>query len=174
LASLGGVLGVVWTLTLGGLISIPVGIALGVFVALAIAYHNVRTERDVLAAKADTRAKNQAVADALLPKAQFAIHELSNKAKHMVKDEDAKKFKETWRSWEQETKELLEKSGCTDAQVSSFWDLTEAEVLKYGMQHGPFHSNAFFNNRITWIEVRLERLKRIINTYSETTVFFFD
>ena len=163
-AAIGGALGLVLMLVMEGWITIPVGAVAGLYVALFLAYHNVAGQhRQLLAATG--RNKPELVA-ALLPKYRYVIHELANRMKACKTEDDHAKWKADMQAWERETKALLEQH-CEDAEVSSFWDFTRADLAAYGT----LHKDAKINMRYQSAQFRIAALRRIMNNYSERPVF---
>ena len=64
----------------------------------------------------------------------YAIHELANQIK-AVSLRDAHKlddWKQKMKTWEVETKALMESLACTELEVSSFWDYTKTDLRSSG------------------------------------------
>ena len=164
--AIGGFIGLILTFMLEGWIPVPVGIASGVFAALAISYHTVKTQRD--AAHVEIRQlksgkANPQIVEALLPKLQFAIHEIANR----VKESDTREWKDRFRAWEHETKALLETLKCTPLEISSFWDYTHADLQALGTL---YPANPKIDQRLRWAQFRIRALRRIINAYADAPV----
>jgi hypothetical protein len=165
-AAVGGLLGLLVMGIMEGWISIPIGVVSGLYVALFLGYQNVTRERDDARARLGGSRINPDIVNALLPRLRFAIHELSNPLDKLKSDQH-RAWKEAMQKWEHETKEVLAALGCLESEISSFWDFTSSDLQSFG----PLHNDHTTSTRKQWVQFRIRALRRIINNYSDRSVF---
>jgi hypothetical protein len=168
--AVGGALGLVLMAMLEGWVSVPIGMGIGVYVALLTAYHYVRKDRDDAReeiARLKAGKANPAIVNALLEKHEYGCHHLANPLKRMTDPDQLAQWKIDCRAWERETRDLMKRLGCTPQEISLFWTFTEADLKKYPT----LHNKSLINARLAWVQIRVDGLRRIINYYSDVPVF---
>ena len=166
--SVGGLCGLIVMGIQGGILSVPIGMLIGIFVALAIDYHNVRRQRD------DARSElmklrgraNPAVVDALLRPLRHGTW-LANRVKEMRSDKGAADWKSDYDTWVAGTKELMASLGCTPSEIARFSDSTYADRQATRV----LDEDPRFNRRLQGLQVNIHALGRIIDGYSEHPSF---
>jgi hypothetical protein len=116
-----------------------------------------------LAASAKADSGDKAVIEALLPRLHYAVHELANRLPKHQRDRDGMAaWKAAMQKWEQDTKEIMESVGCTQLEISNFWNFTPTDLERYKGQA----REDFVNRRRAWVQFRIDALRSIIQARS--------
>jgi uncharacterized membrane protein YeaQ/YmgE (transglycosylase-associated protein family) len=120
-----------------------------------------------LQAQVNKTRKNQAFADVLTKQYDHGLHEIMNwkgLRKHSkFTNEIAAEWHQREKAWTQGVRDLLEAQSCTAQVIAHFWNLHKVEL-------GAYHPNVKMNHALSMFSIRLDRLKAIIDMYSETPI----
>jgi hypothetical protein len=112
---------------------------------------------------------NERIVDALLECYRYGTHEVRNKLRPGLRDEALAAWITHRSMWEHSTKEKMQELGCSNAEVSSFWEYTAHDLAAVGVA---FPDRVGPHNQLSQgVQFRLKALKRIINQRSGRDVF---
>jgi hypothetical protein len=120
-----------------------------------------------LQAQVNKTIKNQAFADVLTKQYDHGLHEIMNwkgLRKHSkFTNEVAAEWYRQEKAWTKGVRDLLEAERCTAQVIAHFWNIHKVVL-------GAYHPNAKMNQALSMFSIRLDRLKAIIDMYSETPI----
>ena len=119
----------------------------------------------------EDRRKNQAFANALTERYDHGLHEIMNwgglRKRAKFNAEIAAEWHRKEKEWTQGVRKLLVEYGCNPQIVAHFVNIHKVVL-------GGYHPNGKMNQSLSMFSIRLDRLKGIINTYSETPILSTD